>query len=261
MLVAIYIRVSHRDSLEGYSLEAQERKCREYAAAQGWVVVEVYCDPAITAHHDRRPELQRMLAELRDKRIEVVLVLDLDRAFRNLRDQLNAYHDLVQRKVRLASVVDQIDTSTPEGIFHFQAKGMMSEWLVNQISRKVKIAFEEAAEQGRWVGGFTPFGYDRGPDGWLVPNEDAPIVQRIYIRYVTGTCSYTTIADELNAAGFRIRDQWTKMPRLFGRATIRNILSNRAYLGLVHHTGKEYPGLHEPLIDEETWTLAARVRA
>jgi site-specific DNA recombinase len=125
MPAAIYIRVSDDSQVEGYSLEAQERSCRAFCSERGFPVAGVYVEEGVSGRHDRRPAFQRLLNDIKHKRIRItsLIIMDLDRFMRNLQLQLNVKAELDALGVRLISLNDDIDTSTPEGIIHFQMKG------------------------------------------------------------------------------------------------------------------------------------------
>ena len=98
---AIYLRVSDPTQVDGYSLDAQERACRDYVAARGWAVVDIFRDEGISGRSDERPELQRLVALARNRHHQVVVVHNLDRLVRNLRLQLNLNAELDLARVRL----------------------------------------------------------------------------------------------------------------------------------------------------------------
>ena len=256
---AIYLHVSDPTQVEGYSLDAQERACREYVAARGWAVVDIFRDEGISGRSDERPELQRLVALARNRHIQVVVVHNLDRLVRNLRLQLNLKAELDLAGVRLVSVTDEIDTSTPEGIAHFQMKGVFAEWYSNNLGREVRKGLTEKARNGGWVGP-VPLGYKKSADGDLVPSVDAEAVRRIFAWYASDRYSYTDVADDLNARGYRTLDWRTGERRLFGRESIRTILKNPAYYGVVQCGGHRYEGKHEPLVTQEVWSAAQAVR-
>lgn len=105
-----------------------------------------------------------------------------------------------------------------------------------------------------------PLGYDRGAEGVLVPSANAEAVQRIFTLYATGQHSDTTIADDLNARGYRALDWRTGERRLFGRESIRTILKNRAYVDEVAAGGVSYPGRHVPLVNGMTFDRVQALR-
>jgi site-specific DNA recombinase len=259
MLVAIYVRIS-QENPDGYSLADQEQRCRAHAEAQGWTVVRVYIDDGVSGRRWDRPALQRMLAELQPLGIGVVLVYDLDRAMRKLKYQLQLKDELDARQVILISLADGvIDTSSPEGILRFQAKGMVNEYQANTTARKVRDNLAYKAKHGGWVGQW-PIGYEKDDQGRLVPSADAPVVPLSFELYASGAYTDATLADELNARGYQTIDTKTGKRGRFERESIRAILKNRAYLGYVSSGGVEYPGQHPPLISAELWAAVQAIR-
>lgn len=260
MRVVIYIRVSDESQVENYSLDAQERICRDFAHNQGWNVIAVYREEGFSGRKNERPLFQKMQNELKSLGIACILVYDLDRVMRNLELQLRFKRDLDRQKVALVSVMDGglIDTATPEGIMQFQMKGMLSEWYSNQLSRKTKMGLLEKAMQGQWVGP-VPQGYERTPDGSLQFSTDKEAVETIGALYASGQHSFTTVADVVNAAGWRSLHWRTGERRLFSREAIRWILKNKAYIGVVTCDGKEFPGKHPPIWSMETWEAIQRI--
>jgi site-specific DNA recombinase len=259
MLVAIYVRIS-QENPDGYSLADQEQRCRAHAEAQGWTVVRVYVDDGVSGRRWDRPALQRMLAELQPLSISVVLVYDLDRAMRKLKYQLQLKDELDARRVILISLADGvIDTSTPEGILRFQAKGMVNEYQANTTARKVRDNLAYKAKHGGWVGQW-PIGYEKDDQGRLVPSADAPVVVLSFELYASGAYTDATLADELNARGYQTIDTKTGKRGRFERESVRAILKNRAYLGYVSSGGVEYAGQHAPLISPELWAAVQTIR-
>jgi DNA invertase Pin-like site-specific DNA recombinase len=254
MLVAIYIRVSAESQVDGYSLEAQERLCRTFCTERGFNVAGVYIEEGVSGRHDRRPSFQRLLNDIKQQRVGVraLIIMDLDRFMRNLRLQLNVKAELDALGVRLISLNDDIDTSTPEGIIHFQMKGMLAEWFSNQLGRKVIMGIREKVQQGRWHGPM-PVGYQKGADGILERSPDAEAVQLAFQLYATGRYSYLAVARELNARGWRIYNVQTKTRGLYNKWNLEVILKNPVYRGFVKFNEQLLPGSHPALIDEATW--------
>jgi site-specific DNA recombinase len=235
-------------------LEAQERLCRAFCAERGFNVSGVYIEEGVSGRHDRRPSFQRLLNDIKQQRIHIraLIIMDLDRFMRNLRLQLNVKAELDALGVRLISLNDDIDTSTPEGIIHFQMKGMLAEWFSNQLGRKVIMGIREKVQQGRWHGPM-PVGYQKGADGILELSPDAEAVQLAFRLYATGRYSYLAVARELNARGWRIYNVQTKTRGLYNKWNLEVILKNPVYRGFVKFNEQLLPGSHPALIDEETW--------
>ncbi len=253
MRSVIYCRTSLEDQSE-YSLEDQEARARAYAEAQGWKVIRVYVDDGGSGQKITRRAFSQMRNELAVLGIKALIVYDLDRFMRNLRAQLDLKYELDQRGVALVSLSDNgiIDTSTPEGMMNFQVKGMVSEFQARTTGRKVRDNLQYKAKHGGWVGP-VPLGYTKDAGGDLIPSPDAPVVQLIFTWYASGNHSYTSIAEDLNAAGYTTIDIHTHIRKPFGRESVRAILHNAAYLGMVQCSGVAYPGRHQPIVDQGLW--------
>ncbi len=255
MRAVVYLRVSTEQQAEKFSLPAQRRACLELVEKKQWTLV---CDPLVddvSGRTDERRGLKQAIDLVQRHQVDVVIVHNLDRFMRNLRLLLNFKYELDHHRVRLISVLDSIDTSTPEGVLQFQIKGAIAEWYSNNLGRETSKGLNEQADQGLWVGP-VPLGYVRGDAGQLIVDEQgAYAVRFIFERYASGVGSYTTIADECNRLGLRTRDGTT-----FGREAIRTILRNRAYLGEVSCSRKRRSGQHEPLVTPELFARCQELR-
>lgn len=262
MVIAIYIRVSTDEQAdEGYSLAEQERQCRAYCASRGWDDVRIYRDAGLSAFKDRiqdRPDLARLLQDVRDGKIRAVVVHKLDRFFRRAKLLIATVEELIdQRGVTFVSVAEQIDFSTPAGRVMLANLGAFAEYYSRNLSLETKKGLAGKARAGDWIGP-VPFGYTR--DGkTLTPSADADIVRRIFTMYATGEHSYTTIAHDLNRDGVRLT-HWRDGAKRFGRESIRSILGNDAYVGMVQCKGVRAIGRHEPLIGDGLWNACVAIR-
>lgn len=260
---SIYIRVSTEEQAEeGYSLAAQERACRMYAEVQGWSVVRIYADEGLSAFKDRiedRPQLRQLLDDVAARRIDAVIVHKLDRFFRRVRLLMEVVEQFERQGVQFVSFSEQMDFSTPVGRMVLTNLGGFAEFYSRNLSTETAKGKREKAQQGGWVGPI-PIGYEKGPDGTLIPSADAPAVRRIFALYVTRQHSYTSIADELNAAGWQTHETRTGRRGRFGRESIRTILKNAAYIGVVSSGGVQYPGKHPPLVSETLFATAQAIR-
>jgi site-specific DNA recombinase len=206
-----------------------------------------------------RPALQRLLADVRSGRIQAVVVHKLDRLARSVRIANDLIEEFQRRNIAFVAVADRIDLSTPFGWAAFQVQNVWNELYIKNLSFETSKGHTEKARRGLWVGP-VPYGYAR--DGkTLIPSADAPVVARIFEWYATGRHSFTSIADQLNALGYRTLDWKTGERRLFGRESIRTLLKNRAYCGYVSSGGVEYQDVHPPLVSEELWQQVNSIRS
>lgn len=253
LTAAIYARISTDDQSD-YSLDAQERACRAEVERRGWRLHDIYIDEGISAKNDKRPALQRLRADVINGRVQVVIVHKTDRLMRNLRLLLEFIEVIRDHKASFVSVMENIDLTTPMGWAMFQVHGVFSELHINNLREETKKGLLEKAQQGYWVGGICPYGYIRVDKDTIAPANDASTaaVRSIFEWYATGRYSYPKIADMANEL---------ECGRSFGVEAVRDILSNRAYLGYVSSGGQEFPGNHQPIIEPAVWQRCAELRA
>ena len=260
MRAAIYIRVSTDEQADdGYSLAAQERAGRAYAQSQGWEIAKIYADEGLSGRRENRPALLQLRADVAAGAINAVIVHKLDRLARNLRLMIEIIEEFGKQKAAFVSVTEQIDFSTPLGWAMFQVQGVFAELYSRNLSAETSKGKREKAQQGGWVGPL-PIGYAKDPKGDLFPSEDAECVRLMFELYATRQHSYTSLADELNARGYRSSDWQTGRRGRFGRETVRTILMNRAYIGEVSAGGTRYKGRHQPLVSQELFSQVEEIR-
>ena len=267
IVAAIYTRKSRlMPGQQDYSMEFQADDAEVYAQRQGWIIHDTYADPHKTGRNSKRQELKRLKQDIRAGIVDVVVIHRIDRLYRNLTGLLAFIQLLIEHDVRLVSVTEQIDTSTPWGMLVLQVLGALAEMLVRQTSERVRRMKEARAQKGL-LNGRLPLGYCKGncsacrhPNGeGYCPNfgkhdlDDGRVpiqhpidhyaIQLIHHLYAQ-EMGCKEIADYLNSHSFdlpggetvRFRTQGIpgrKPPGLFRRDGIRRILSNPSYAGLV----------------------------
>jgi len=159
MRAAIYARVSTRD--KGQDADLQLRELREYALQRGWTVIGEYVDEGISGSKDSRPQLNRLMLDAKQRRIDCVLVWKLDRFGRSLKHLVNALAELEAVGVSFVSLRDAFDLTTPAGRLMFGVVAAMAEFECDLIRERVKAGIANARAKGRRVGR-QPIGIDRG---------------------------------------------------------------------------------------------------
>ncbi|MBS7793181.1 recombinase family protein, partial [Roseococcus sp. SDR] len=236
--VALYARYSdERQSV--HSIEDQFRICRTYAENQGWEVVQLFEDAAITGRITQRPGYQALLQAMREERFDIVLAEALDRISRDQEHTASFFKHIQFNGVRLFTLAD--GEVTP---LHVGLKGTMNALYLTDLAAKTRRGLEGRVRAGRATGR-APYGYRRvtsvqRPDGELerglreIIPEEAAIVRRIFEEYAAGS-SARTIARGLNTDGIPGPQGgvWNPMT-LSGRPFSGDgILRNRLYLGKV----------------------------
>ena len=233
---AIYIRVStDAQREEGYSIDAQKEMLTAYCISKGIKNYEYYIDGGFSGSNINRPELSRLIADIKAERISCVLVYKLDRLSRSQKDTLYLIEDVFNpHGVDFISLNESMDTSTPLGRLMLGILSAFAQLERENIRERTRMGMKERIKSGLWPGGGRiPFGYDYDSQkGILVPNEDAETVRRIYDLYLEGY-SPRRIAEITGLKYERLAIQ---------------ILKRKSNAGYIEYNGEEYIGKHEPII-------------
>jgi DNA invertase Pin-like site-specific DNA recombinase len=147
--VALYARVS---TLNGQHPEMQLSELREYGARRGWQIVSEYVDEGVSGSRERRPQLDRLMADAHRRKFDLIAVWKIDRFGRSLRHLVNALADLDAYGIAFVSLRDNLDLSTPSGRLMFQVIGAMSEFEKSLIQERVRAGLRNAVARGVRLG-------------------------------------------------------------------------------------------------------------
>ncbi len=246
---AIYIRVStDAQREEGYSIDAQKEMLTAYCVSKSIRDYEYYIDGGYSGSNIERPELKRMIEDIKRGKISCVLVYKLDRLSRSQKDTLFLIEDVFNPYgVDFVSLNESMDTSTPLGRLMLGILSAFAQLERENIRERTSMGMKERIKEGFWMGGGrVPFGYDYDADkGILVPNSDADTVRKVYELYLNG---YST-----NTIARRLGLRYEKLAR--------QILMRKTNAGIIVYKGEEYKGKHEPIISLETYERAMRAMA
>jgi site-specific DNA recombinase len=251
MRAVAYIRVSTDDQIDGYSLDKQEEECMSYIKRSGYDFVETYMDDGYSAKDMNRPALKRMLAEIPKHSFDMIVVWHTDRLTRDIIDGLTMVKTLFNKYgVKFASVTEDIDTSSYDGMMMFTMRLMMAQRERERIGERVSMALAKKASTGKRVTLGAIYGYDV-VDGKLVINPtEAEWVRWIYQQYVYKSWGYGRIAKYLNDNN--VPAKLTK----WAASTIKGILKNITYTGKNLWNGILSQGDHELVIPDELFGMA-----
>lgn len=278
--VYIYTRVSTAMQIDGYSLDAQKARMKAFADYNDYEIVGEYEDAGKSGKSiEGRFEFNRMMEDIKSGKDSVafVLVFKLSRFGRNAADVLSTLQIMQDFGVNLICVEDGIDSSKDAGKLMISVLSAVAEIERENIRVQTMEGRIQKAREGKWNGGFAPYGY-RLVDGKLEINEEeAPAIRTIFDQYVHTDIGSNGIAKYLENHGIhKIQRQNGKNP-LFDSHLIRLILKNPVYCGKiaygrrktekVHGTRNDYhlveqdnyilvDGLHEPIVTEEVWQAA-----
>ncbi|TAL50093.1 recombinase family protein [Patescibacteria group bacterium] len=256
----MYIRESTEEQGKGYSPDAQRKGIKEYAKRHNIKIVGEYID-LLSGRTDNRPQFQQMIADAEAGKFEAVLVFKTSRFARNRKIAIH-YKDRLRRiGIQVISTSEDIG-----GNFSDSNKGLMEgfyelfdEHLSNQISEWTQEGFKEKRSLG-YLNGNAPFGYKRiktkkgeepNTQDLIIDRKKATIVREMYELYATGNYSLQDIAVRLNGRGLL-----TRKNNQFTYSSIKTMLQNRAYLGLVPAAKpdqQELAGKHKAIVSEELY--------
>ena len=242
--VVAYLRVSTDAQTEKYGLDLQKSAIVQKANTDNVCIAEWYVDGGYSGSTLERPDMQRLITDVKADKISKIYVFKLDRLSRDTIDTLTLLNRVFpQHNAKVVSVNENIGTETPDDRFMLGIHAEFAEHERAVFFQRTRAGRAERAKKGLWVGGATvPYGYyyDRN-DGTLHPvPEQAEKVRKVFDMYISGE-SCAKICAKLGLSTERL---------------VRNIVARRAYTGKVKHLAEYYDGLHEPLISEETFEKA-----
>lgn len=273
---AVYTRKSSEEGLEQSfnSLDAQREAGLDYIKSQkhqGWVAVPAqYDDGGYSGGNVDRPGLKRLLEDIRDGRIDVVVVYKVDRLSRSLADFARLMQTFDEHKVSFVSVTQQFNTTTSMGRLTLNMLLSFAQFEREVTGERIRDKIAATKRKGVWAAGLPPLGYrvsrpDEPPgDRRLrIVEPEAAIVREIFASYLESH-SLLGVAKKMNEAGYTTRP-WSSAKgnrhgaKPFRAGWVYKILTNQVYIGKITHTrgGKTevFDGLHEPIVDRETWDM------
>lgn len=285
---ALYARISveNEQKREADSIGTQIQLLRDYASEQKDVqVFDVYCDDAISGTDFARPEFSRLMNDVRDGKVDCIIVKDLSRLGRNYLES-GEYIEMVFPffGVRFIAITDGFDTKNQQADISVQLKNLMNEIYAKDISKKISSAYRTLQSQGKFTGGWAPYGYAKDPQDryrLVIDPKTSPIVQEMFQMIADGhTLHY--VATTLNARGVpspgrHLYELGLRTGEKYKNAkwympSVKKILKDTVYLGWV--TGGKYQsqylttgvkgnrkaaeenwvvtkGVHEPIISQQ----------
>ncbi|MGO4637892.1 recombinase family protein [Mesorhizobium sp. 2RAF45] len=268
---AIYTRKSTEEGLEQEfnSLDAQREACAAFIASQvglGWKLVPGhYDDGGISGGTMERPALQRLLQDIRDKKVDVVVVYKIDRLTRSLMDFSKIVEIFDASSVSFVSVTQQFNTTTSMGRLTLNVLLSFAQFEREVTAERIRDKIAASKKKGMWMGGVVPLGYRVEYRKLVIDETEAQTVRHLFDRYLT-LKSVRDLVDEAASEGLSTRSRQRKdgsvavtMP--FGRGNLYHLLSNPVYVGKVRHKDQVYDGEHEPIVTSVTFEEAQALLA
>jgi site-specific DNA recombinase len=252
-LIAIYARVSTEEQAKhGFSIAAQIRECRRLA---GGAEALVFTDEGVSGETLARPALEELRKRIEAGEVQEVVCLDPDRLSRKLLHQLLLTEEWDRLGVRLVFVNGDY-SRTPEGNLFYALRGAISEFEKAKINERMCRGRREKARQGRVLRDFQIYGYDFDPntEQLVVNEEEAEVVRRIFKWFlqpppgITGMAGIARALTEAQVPTKRGAAKWH-------RQVVRQILSNRTYLGEFYQNKWDTSGGRVRLRPQQEWIL------
>ena len=287
-LAGLYLRLSKDDERAGesVSIENQRLLLTNYVQEKGWSISETYIDDGWSGTTMNRPAFQRMMRDVEDKRINLIVVKDLSRLGRNYIEVGRLTEEtLPMLGCRFVALNDSVDSILGDNDMMVY-RNLFNEFYSKDTSKKVRAVKQACMKQGKYMGTFAPMGYMKNPTNkhhLLVDEETAPIIRRIFQMRCQGM-GHRAIVNVLNQERvpspreiFYSRKQQenpTNSNGLWSTTSVRMLLSSEVYLGHMvqgKHTTVSYKnrklinkpedqwirvkGTHEALVSQEDWEI------
>ena len=264
---AIYTRKSSDEGLnqDFNSLDAQHEACAAYIASQrheGWVPDKTrYDDGGISGGTLDRPAVQRLLNDIEEGRIQMIVVYKIDRLTRSLADFAKLVDRFDAAGCSFVSVTQAFNTASSMGRLTLNVLLSFAQFEREVTAERIRDKIAASKKRGLWMGGVPPLGYDPHPDpkvrGLIVNADEARTVEAIFQLYHRLGC-LNAVAREAEKSGLRSKRHHFLTGRVqggnvFTRGQIYALLRNPIYLGKIKHKDNVWDGLYDAIISEDLW--------
>jgi DNA invertase Pin-like site-specific DNA recombinase len=239
------------------SLDAQREAAQAYVKSQaheGWVLIrDRYDDGGYSGGSLERPAMQKLLADIKERRIDVVVVYKVDRLTRSLADFAKLVELFDGHGVAFVSVTQSFNTTTSMGRLTLNVLLSFAQFEREVTGERIRDKIAASKQKGIWVGGVVPLGYQVREQKLIVDEEEATTVRLVFCRYLE-LGSLPALQRDLRERGIVTRQRKLSSGRTVGGRFLTNgplnyLLRNRVYLGEINHRDHSYPGEHAAILD------------
>ena len=278
----IYTRVSTTMQVDGFSLSAQKEDITKFANALGIQIVGEFCDEGKSGKSDDRADFQRMMDAIKTNKdgVSYVIVFKLSRFGRNAADTVKNLQTMQDYGVNLICIKERLDSSTQLGKMMVTIMSSVAEMELENIHTQTMAGRKQKAREGKWNGGFAPYGYTINNGVLEIVEDEARTVRYIFDLFVNESLGVMGVAKRLNAEGIKKVVRQNGKHDYFTADFIKKILDNPVYMGKIAYgrrktekvkgqhgktrivTEKDanniilVDGLHQGLVTEELWNKA-----
>jgi DNA invertase Pin-like site-specific DNA recombinase len=245
------------------SLAAQREACEAYIRSQqheGWVLARTrYDDGGFSGGNLARPALQRLLADIRTGRIDIVVVYKVDRLTRSLADFARLVELFDAEAVSFVSVTQQFNTTSSMGRLTLNVLLSFAQFEREVTGERIRDKIAASKKKGMWMGGNVPLGYDADERTLVINPAEAETVRRIFALYRELGC-VRRVKEEADRLGLRTKCRTAangaeRGGKPFSRGHLYTLLSNPIYTGQIAHKGRLHQGQQPALIDDASWSI------
>jgi site-specific DNA recombinase len=266
---AVYTRKStdHNLELEFNSLDAQREACEAYIKSQaheGWRLIPTkYDDGAYSGANLERPALQKLLADVRAGKVDVIVVYKIDRLTRSLTDFAKLVEVFDQQSASFVSITQSFNTTNSMGRLTLNVLLSFAQFEREVTGERIRDKIAASKKKGIWVGGPVPLGYRSVDKKLVVVPEEAALVRRIFDRYLE-LRSIGALIEDLDRRGVKTKKQTLASGKSrggcrFGKGTLRYILTRRFYIGDIEYKGSIHKGEHDAIIERKTFDAVQKL--
>jgi site-specific DNA recombinase len=260
---AIYTRVSTDQGLEQdfNSLDAQREASEAYIKSQaheGWRLIrDHYDDGGFSGGSMDRPALQKLLADVQARRIDVIVVYKVDRLTRSLADFAKLVETFDAHSVSFVSVTQSFNTTTSMGRLTLNVLLSFAQFEREVTGERIRDKIAASKKKGMWMGGMVPLGYRVEGRALHIVEDHAEIVRSLFRRYLEAG-SVVRLKQQLDAEEVRLPIRIDGGGRstgggLISRGHIYKILSNPTYVGRIAHKGQVHEGQQPAIVTPDLW--------
>lgn len=260
---AIYCRKSTEEGLDMdfNTLDAQREACEAYITSQraeGWKTVKAqYNDGGYSGGNLDRPALKKLLADIKQGKVQTVVVYKIDRLTRSLMDFSKLVEIFDEHGVTFVSITQSFNTTTSMGRLTLNVLLSFAQFEREVSAERIRDKILASKKKGMWMGGNPPIGYEAIDKKLIVNKNHAKTATMIFERYLALGC-VAKLKKELDANGIVSNTRISKRGNITGgrpysRGALYMILQNPIYIGKIRHKDKSYDGQHEAIISQDLW--------
>ncbi len=266
---AIYTRKSSEEGLEQTfnSLQAQRQACEAYVESQvgeGWrIVPTAYDDGGFSGATMERPALKQLLSDIKERRVDVIVVYKVDRLTRSLADFAKMVEIFDRYGVSFVAVTQQFNTITSMGRLTLNVLLSFAQFEREVTGERIRDKIAASKQKGMWMGGTVPLGYDVRDRILAVNQKEAETVRLIFdlycqlksVRLVRDELDRQSIVSKARVSKGGVRSGGVR----FERGALYQVLANPIYIGEIRHKQTTHPGQHEAIIEKSVWEKVQRL--